>query len=80
MEMKGVYIYGRKEVNVMTKNEYIASIMLEAAELLKADTKMNNLNEGALGEVLASIAGTITLWALYSSIKNTIIDNNRNKK
>ena len=66
----------------MTKNEYIASIMLEAADLLKEDTdnKTDALNEGALGKVLASIAGTITLWALYSSIKNTITDNNRNKK
>ena len=45
MVMKGVYIYGRKEVNIMTKNEYIASIMLEAAELLKNDTKQNNHKE-----------------------------------
>ena len=64
----------------MTKNEYIASIMLEAAELLKADTEMNNLNEGALGKVLASIAGTITLWALYYKMKTAIIKNTHNKK
>ena len=30
----------------MTKNEYIASIMLEAAELLKEDVSYNTLNEG----------------------------------
>ena len=66
----------------MTKNEYIASIMLEAAELLKedVDTSIDALNEGALGKILASIAGTITLLALYYNIKNAIIDNNRNKK
>ena len=30
----------------MTKNEYIASIMLEAAELLKEDNEYSSLNEG----------------------------------
>ena len=29
----------------MTKNEYIASIMLEAADLLKNDEEFDNLNE-----------------------------------
>ena len=67
----------------MTKNEYIASIMLEAADLLKSDTDNeidNTLNEGVLGKGLLSIVGTITLFVLYYKMKNAIIKNNRNKK
>ena len=77
----------------MTKNEYIASIMLEAAELLKKeDNNINNLNEGAALQNALLIGGTAaimsiatiggTIMMLKSSIKKDIKDeeNKRNKE
>ena len=45
----------------MTKNEYIASIMLEAAELLKNDNE--NLNEGAIKDRFKKLGNRFMDWA-----------------
>ena len=45
----------------MTKNEYIASIMLEAAELLKSDNEYESLNEGAALQNALLIGGTAAI-------------------
>ena len=44
------------------------------------DSDGDALNEGALGKVLASIVGTITLCGLYYKMKTFIIKNKNNKK
>ena len=46
---------------MMTKNEYIASIMLEAAELLKNDNE--NLNEGAIKDRFKKLGNRFMDWA-----------------
>ena len=45
----------------MTKNEYIASIMLEAAELLKNDNE--NLNEGVIKDRFKKLGNRFMDWA-----------------
>ena len=45
----------------MTKNEYIASIMLEAAELLKNDTE--SLNEGMIKDRFKKLGNRFMDWA-----------------
>ena len=66
-----------------TKNEYIASIMLEAAELLKNDNKYDSLDEATALQNALLIGGTAaimsvatiggTIMMLKSSIKKDII-------
>ena len=59
----------------MTKNEYIASIMLEAADLLKNDSE--NLNESTGSIIKTAIAAVAMIDGVVLVAKNAISDSKR---